>query len=65
MLIKFCFKTRKQKFYKFYNYVMYYMKIKVIYELNMTKLYWIGKLTYFKKIYILNKLSLITRMSYN
>ena len=39
MLIKFCFKTRKQKFYKFYNYVMYYMKIKVIYELNMTKLY--------------------------
>ena len=26
-------------FYKFYNYIMYYIKIEVLYELNMIKLY--------------------------
>ena len=26
-------------FYKFYNYIWYYIKIEVLYELNMKKLY--------------------------
>ena len=42
-------------FYKFYNYIMYYIKLDLIYELNMTKFY-------FFKLFHLNKLSFIVKM---
>ena len=41
-------------FYKFYNYIMYYIKIEVLYELNMTK--------FIFKLFLLNKLSFIVKM---